>query len=145
MENFDPSLDSYFGIAQVKILPARGLYHPVLPYVSGGKLKFPLCRTCADAESKNVCRCPDAERAITGTWCTPEIVKVIEKGYVILKICEVYHWPNTTKYDPMSKTGGLSEIETRGLRLARLVRGEHRITGRLHPQLRATGRHSSGH
>ena len=35
VENFDPNLDSYFGIAQVKILPPRGLYHPVLPYVSG--------------------------------------------------------------------------------------------------------------
>ena len=107
VENFDPSLDSYFGIAQVKILPPRGLYHPVLPYVSGGKLKFPLCRTCADAESINVCRCTDARRAITGTWCTPEIAKAIEKGYVISKIYEVYHWPTTTKYDPVSRTGCL--------------------------------------
>ena len=62
---------------------------------------------CADAESINVCRCTDARKAITGTWCTPEIAKTIEKGYVISKIYEVYHWPTTTKYDPVSRMGGL--------------------------------------
>ena len=82
----------------MNILPPRGLNHPVLPYVSRGKLKFPLCRTCAYGESKNGCRCPDANRAITGTWCTLKIAKTIEKGYIILKIYEVNHWPTTTKY-----------------------------------------------
>jgi hypothetical protein len=29
---------------------------------------------------------------MTGTYCTPEINKAIEKGYRILRIYEVYHW-----------------------------------------------------
>jgi hypothetical protein len=76
-------------IAKVKVLPPRNLYHPVLPYTSGGKLKFPLCRTCADNES-HPCQCSTDQRAMVGTWCTPELMKAIEKGYKILKIYEVY-------------------------------------------------------
>ena len=64
-------IDQYFGIAKVRILPPRGLYHPVLPYKSNGKLKFPLCQTCAEKESPCVCLCSDEDRTMTGTWCTP--------------------------------------------------------------------------
>ena len=92
-ENFS-TLDQYFGIAKVKILPPRKLYHPVLPYTSGGKLKFPLCRSCADSE-KHPCHCSEDQRALLGTWCTPELMKAIEKGYQILK---VYHWTTTSQY-----------------------------------------------
>jgi len=94
--NFDYTMTTYFGIAQVKILPPRGLYHPVLPYRSGGKLKFPLCRKCADNMCTSPCQCTIEERAITGTYCTPEIMKALEKGYTILKIYEVYHWKNSS-------------------------------------------------
>ena len=105
-DNFAP-LDTYFGIVKVKILTPKGLYHPVLPYRSQGKLKFPLCRTCADAENKQPCTCSDAERAITGTYCTPEVMKAIEKGYKVLHIYEVYHWDESMTYDKCQKTGGL--------------------------------------
>ena len=64
-------IDQYFGIAKVRILPPRGLYHPVLPYKSNGKLKFPLCKTCAEKESPSLCGCSDEDRIMTGTWCTP--------------------------------------------------------------------------
>jgi len=101
------NLDQYFGIAQVKILPPRGLYHPVLTYRSNGKLKFPLCRTCADLEQQTPCTCSDEKRAITGTYCTPELSKAIDKGYKILKVYEVYHWNETTQYDPNTQEGGL--------------------------------------
>ena len=47
-------LDQYFEIAKSRILPPRGLYHPVLPYKSNGKLKFPLCQTCAKKESPSL-------------------------------------------------------------------------------------------
>ncbi|XP_034302591.2 uncharacterized protein [Magallana gigas] len=66
-------VSNYFGLAKIKVLPPTQLYHPVLPYRSQGKLKFPLCRTCADAEYQHACTCSVGERAITGTWCTPEI------------------------------------------------------------------------
>ena len=95
-KDFKP-LSHYYGIAKVKILAPGGLYHPVLPYRSGGKLKFPLCRTCADNESFP-CHCSVEERAMLGTWCTPELEKALEKGYVILKIYCVYHWPETAQY-----------------------------------------------
>ncbi|XP_060572998.1 uncharacterized protein LOC132730933 [Ruditapes philippinarum] len=100
-------MKDYFGIAKVKILPPRGLYHPVLPYKSNNKLKFPLCRTCADTENPHACACSEQERELTGTWCTPEIQKAIKLGYQIKKIYEVYHWEKSTQYDPKTGSGGL--------------------------------------
>ena len=101
------NIGEYFGIAKVKILPPRQLYHPVLPFRSGGKLKFPLCRTCATLESKEPCGCSDEERSIIGTWCTPEIETALTKGYEIQHIYEIYHWENTTQYDKETGKGGL--------------------------------------
>ena len=100
-------LDQYFGIAKVRILPPRGLYHPVLPYRSNGKLKFPLCQTCAENENPSPCACSDEDRVMTGTWCTPELQTAVRLGYRVLKIYEVYHWKETTRYDPETKEGGL--------------------------------------
>ena len=39
--------------------------------------------------------CPhsDADRMLRGTWCTPELVKAVEKGYTLIKIHEVWHFP----------------------------------------------------
>lgn len=105
-DNFQ-DMSQYFGLAKVKILPPRKLYHPVLPYSSNGKLKFPLCRTCADNENQNECTCSLEERAITGTWCTPEIQMAMSKGYNILNIYEVYHFAESSKYDVESCKGGL--------------------------------------
>ena len=100
-------IDQYFGIAKMRILPPRGLYHPVLPYKSNGKLKFPLCQTCAEKESPSLCGCSDEDRTMTGTWCTPELQTAIRLGYRVLKIYEVYHWKDTTQYDAETKEGGL--------------------------------------
>ena len=93
-------LEDYFGLAKVKVLPPRGLLHPVLPYTSQGKLKFPLCRSCADGEN-HPCKCSVEARAMVGVWSTPELMKALEKGYVLLKIYEVYHWTTTSQFgDP---------------------------------------------
>ena len=35
------------------------------------------------------------ERALTGTWCTPELQKAVELGYEIQYIYEVWHFPET--------------------------------------------------
>jgi hypothetical protein len=108
VDGFDPTLQSYFGIAKVQILAPKGLYHPVLPLRSeDGRLKFPLCQKCALEEKQDPCQCTDQERAILGTFCTPEIMKALEQGYTLLKIYEVYHWPETTQYDPTTGEGGL--------------------------------------
>ena len=93
-------IKDYFGIAKVKILPPRELYHQVLPYRSNGKLKFALCRTCANTANQNPCTCSEEERVLTGTWCTPEIQTALRLGYTLKKIYEVYHWEETTQYDP---------------------------------------------
>lgn len=105
-DNFKP-VDQYFGIIKATVVPPRGLYHPVLPYKSKGKLKFPLCRTCADSESTSKCVCLDDQRALTGTWCSLELQLALEKGYRVARIFEVYHWPESTQYDKESGQGGL--------------------------------------
>ena len=100
----DQSIHSYFGIAQVDILPPSGLFHPVLPVRCGGKLTFPLCAKCVEDEQKkpllmrcHYCTHTDAQRMIRGTWCTPEIEKAIEKGYTLVKIHEVWHFPESQR------------------------------------------------
>ena len=65
------TIDEYFGLAKVRVLPPNKLYHAVLPHVSNGKLTFPLCAQCAEKQSKESCHCPEENRALTGTWCTP--------------------------------------------------------------------------
>ena len=81
--------------------------HPILPYRTNSKLKFPLCRTCADTESKSKCECSEAQRCLTGVWCSPEVVQALNGGYIITRVHEIYHWEGTVVYDPDTKTGGL--------------------------------------
>ena len=92
----------FFGLAKCTVLPPEKLYHPVLPLRQNGKLTFPLCATCVEdemakpmLERSNICTHTDQQRQITGTWCTSELEKAVEKGYTILKIHEVWHFPKT--------------------------------------------------
>ena len=94
-ENFD-DISSYFGLIKCTVLPPRGLLHPVLPYRTKDKLMFPLCKSCVDTLNKNPCTHSEQERAILGTWCHVELMKAIEKGYQIIKIHEVWHFPTHT-------------------------------------------------
>lgn len=90
---------SYFGLVQCRILPPRGLYHPVLPYRTGGKLLFPLCRTCAEKRPQDPhyrCQHTDSERFLIGTWVTSELQKALECGYQIQHIYEVWHFPQSS-------------------------------------------------
>jgi hypothetical protein len=91
-ENFQ-DISTYFGLIKCTVLPPRGLFHPVLPYRTPGKLTFPLCKACVDAINKTMCTHSDEERAILGTWCHVELLKAIEKGYRILCLHEVWHFP----------------------------------------------------
>jgi G:T-mismatch repair DNA endonuclease (very short patch repair protein) len=97
--SFDYTLQSYYGLAQVRILPPRGLYIPVLPVRCKGKLKFPLCGTCSSRETQSSCKCSDTKRVLFGTWTTPELQEAVKQGYILIKIYEVYHFPTTTKDD----------------------------------------------
>ena len=96
------TLDDCFGLAHIDILPPRQLFHPVLPFRCGGKLTFPLCKSCVETEMSKplhdrswVCPHSDTERMLRGTWCTPEIQKAIQCGYQLLKIHEVWHFPQS--------------------------------------------------
>jgi hypothetical protein len=40
-------------------------------------------------------------------WVTDELKKALEKGYVVQRIYEVWHFDETEQYDPKTKTGGL--------------------------------------
>ncbi len=81
----------YLGLVKCRVVPPRHLFHPVLPYRSKGKLMFPLCRSCILEEC---CDCEHSldERALEGTWCTPELAKALAKGYVIAEVREVHHF-----------------------------------------------------
>lgn len=89
------------------ILPPRDFYHAVLGYRCNGKLTFPLCRTCVEAGMQIRCTHSEQERCITGTYATPEIQKAVEKGYKILKIYEVWHFPESIQYGKESNSDGL--------------------------------------
>ena len=100
--------DKVFGLLKCKVLPPQDLYHPVLPYRSRNKLLFPLCRTCADENYQGPCPHDDPDdRALTGTWVSVEIDKAIDLGYTVLEKYEAWHFPNTTKYNPVSHVGGI--------------------------------------
>ncbi|KAL4131304.1 hypothetical protein QTP88_008637 [Uroleucon formosanum] len=88
---------NWFGLIKCKILPPRNLnlYHPVLPVKikmeKSEKLLFPLCYKCA-VDQKPSCNHSKNERQFTGTWTTDEVNKTLEKGYIITKIYEVWHF-----------------------------------------------------
>ncbi|XP_062602351.1 uncharacterized protein LOC134264065 [Saccostrea cucullata] len=91
---------SYFGLIHCRVLPPRGLFHPVLPYRTGGKLLFPLCRTCAeqqDSTSQDRCQHTDRERSLTGTWVTSELHKALDMGYTLEQIYEVWHFKESSQ------------------------------------------------
>ena len=111
-------LRDYFGLVKVTILPPRGLYHPVLPLRQGGKLTFPLCRTCVETqmvlpihERSSHCRHDDEARRMTGTWCTPEVREAVTRGYAIVKIHEVWNFGPEQR-----KTGLFSQYVNRWLK-----------------------------
>jgi hypothetical protein len=105
-ENFK-DITCYFGIAKLTILPPRGLLFPVLPAKINNKLVFTLCYACACEQNKGECAHDETQRALTMTWCTPEINKALEKGYRVLQIHEVYHYEENEQYNPETKQGGL--------------------------------------
>ena len=50
--------------------------------------------------------CTDEEKAFILTWCTSQFKLTMSRGYYIIQVSEVLHWPETEMYDPDSKEGG---------------------------------------
>ena len=103
----DAKLQDYFGLAKVRVQPPRGLLHPVLGLRVDQKLLFPLCKSCAETKQQTECQHTDDQRMWTGTYCIPELLAAQARGYKFPRIYEVYHWNQTSKYDPQTKSGGL--------------------------------------
>ena len=58
---------------------------------------FPLCRTCAQTENQtSSCNHTDEERALSGCWVSIELLKAIERGYIVAKVDEVWHFLQRT-------------------------------------------------
>ena len=70
---------SWYSLIKCKVVPPKGLYHPVLPQRikvdSYEKLVFTLCKVCAETRNQNKCEHSDDERSCTGTWTTEEVTK----------------------------------------------------------------------
>ena len=90
--NFDYSLNSYFGFIKCKILTPRNLYLPILPLRLNGKLEFVLCYQCAKEKNQGNCEHPEEGRCLINTWTSVELIKAIEKGYVIKYIYQVLNY-----------------------------------------------------
>jgi hypothetical protein len=64
-----------------------------------GKLIFALCRTCAESYQSTACNHTPQQRALRGTWATPELHKSLELGYQVLEIYEVWHYEEVSTKD----------------------------------------------
>ena len=95
----------FFGLIRCTVVPPVDLLHPVLPYWCSQKLTFPLCRSCVEetidlplhTKKLDTCHHIPEERALTGTWCTPELEKALDKGYRLIRADQVYHWDEDTQ------------------------------------------------
>lgn len=85
----------WFGFIQCKILPPKKLHIPVLPKKINDKLVFTRCYECAKSITK-LCTHNDDGRCLIGTWCTNEVKRAIQKGYIIQEIYEVWHFEETS-------------------------------------------------
>ncbi|XP_034243509.1 uncharacterized protein LOC117646575 [Thrips palmi] len=103
-----PAIDAWNGVIKCTVLPPRDLYLPVLPFKCKGKLMFPLCATCAETESSEICQHTDSQRQLTGEWCAPELqLAILEKGYTLITVHELWQYPSTMQYDPKTGKDGL--------------------------------------
>ena len=89
----DRSPTEFFGMIKCEIVPPSYLFHPVLPYRAQGKLMFLPCRTCAENLQQARCEHSDEERMLSGTWPSVEVVKACELGYSIVRMIEVWDFP----------------------------------------------------
>ena len=87
---------SWYGLIKCKVVPPKGLYHPVLPQKikvdSYEKLVFTLCKACAETRTKTSANAPITKDHST----TDEINKALEKGYKVIRTYEVWHFDKST-------------------------------------------------
>ena len=86
--------DELFGLLGVQLHPPKRLHHPIIPqHGAGGKLLFPLCRTCGVKGEQGPCRHSQKERALEGVYTSLEVREAIQLGYRVGYTWEVWHFP----------------------------------------------------
>ena len=106
------NIEQYFGVMKCIVLPPQNLHVPVLPYRSGGKLLFPLCRRCAKELSKEECQCPPADRQWVFSGHTAELQLAVKRGYRILCGIELWNYPVNRRCQYNMATGEESIFST---------------------------------
>lgn len=90
-------MENYFGIEKCLVLPAGDLKLLVSSFWSKRKLLLPLCGTYAEIRGNQRCKRVPAICAFAGSRCTPKVNKVIQLGYKVLGIYEVWRYSQTKK------------------------------------------------
>jgi hypothetical protein len=95
------------GLMKCTMLPPKHLFHPVLPFRYNNRLLFCLCRSYAIQQNRTEDCSHEmaAERALTGTWVLYEIRLVVQYGYKLVEVHEVYEF-QVKRYDPQTGNGG---------------------------------------
>lgn len=81
-----------FGFVKCKVYPPKQLMFPILPARINDRLTFTLCKPCAEACSDAECFHTDEERALIGTFATPELEEALKYGYRVAEVYEILHW-----------------------------------------------------
>ena len=89
----DCSPYDFYDLIKYDVLPPSFLFPPVLPYRAHGKLMFPLCRMCTNNLKETSCEHSEEERMLSGTWCSIEIQKALDKWHRAVWMAEVWHFP----------------------------------------------------
>ena len=92
------SATEFFRMIMCEILPPSFLFQPVLPYRAQGKLMFTLCRSCAEKLQQTPCEQSEEQRALSGTWPSIKIAKACELGYRVVRLIEVWNFPETSSH-----------------------------------------------
>ena len=101
------NIDQYFGLIKCRVIPPKDMIHPILPYRAHGKLFFGLCRGCIDEQNTGSCIHTDFERSFSGTYVSEELKLAESNGYVVDKVFQVWHYPESAEYNPETQNGGL--------------------------------------
>lgn len=91
----------------------------------GGRLLFPLCRSCCEETQKTACNHENvSDREFSGTWVVDELRKAIELGYTITEI-QIIWQHEVTRFDRVE--GGLFvEYVTTFLKIKQEASGWHK-------------------
>ena len=104
LRKFGMDVNKFKSLVKFKVLPPIGLHIPLLPSHIYNKLKFVLCRMCAEAENQSCNHSLDLSQALGYVL---NCKKAVHIGYDVLKVYEVWQYDTVTKYDPSTGDCGL--------------------------------------